>query len=95
MHLLSRKKKPSFDAETLRIIEHLSQLDPEGDDYKAAVSNLKLLREAGSYKQNDSPDGNTVITIVANLVGLLSIMKFEKIDILSAKALGWLIKLKT
>jgi len=95
MKLLSRKKKPTIESEVARIVEHLCELDPGSEEYKLVVSNLKILKEAGAFKTNDQPTGDVIVTVIANLVGLFSIMKYERLDVLSAKALGWLIKLKT
>lgn len=95
MNLLSRKKKPTIETEVSRIVEKLCELDPASDEYKAIVSNLKTLKEAGAFKTNDAPTGDIIVTVIANLVGLFSIMKYERFDVLSAKALGWLLKLKT
>ena len=90
------KKPDSLELENERLKELLMDLDPLDADYeklqKRLAINNRLL--ADSKPNRLDVDGNTVLTVAANLVGILLILQHENLHAVSSKALGFIMKLK-
>lgn len=75
----------------------LLQMDSKTADANEFVIMCDQLEKL--YKMKASERGNrvsadTVVTVAANLVGILTILKFERLDIITSKALNFLPKIK-
>lgn len=92
-----RPKKPdNLDLENERLKELLMDLDPLDKDYevlqKRLAINNRLLADSTTKKLE--VDGNTILTVGANLLGILLILQHENLHAVSSKALGFVLKLK-
>jgi len=69
----------------------LETLDAASEDYTTAVSNLERLNKIKSEdKIKINPD--VVITVVGSIASTLLVLYFEKTDIVTSKAINWIIK---
>ena len=83
----------SLEKETERLLELLSEMQPETEEYAATADQLvKLykLKEVDS-KKVVSPDA--LVTIAGNLFGIAVIIGYERAHIITSKALGFVTKL--
>ena len=92
-----RLKKPSkLQIENDRLKDLLADLDPLDKDYetiqKRIAINDRLIDD--STPNRLSVDGNTILTVTANVVGILLILQHENLHAVSSKALGFIMKLK-
>ena len=92
-----RLKKPSkLQLENDRLKDLLADLDPLDKDYetiqKRIAINDRLIDD--STPNRLSVDGNTILTVTANVVGILLILQHENLHAVSSKALGFIMKLK-
>ena len=90
-------KKPSkLELENDRLKDLLADLDPLDKDYetiqKRIAINDRLIDD--STPNRLSVDGNTILTVTANVVGILLILQHENLHAVSSKALGFIMKLK-
>ena len=90
-------KKPSkLQLENDRLKDLLADLDPLDKDYetiqKRIAINDRLIDD--STPNRLSVDGNTILTVTANVVGILLILQHENLHAVSSKALGFIMKLK-
>lgn len=93
--LFTRKDKRSkLEKEIDAITIYLEQIDPTDDAYKEVSENLERLYKLQSLKEDKKQriDPNTVITVLGSLAGILLILKYEKVDVLTSKAIGFVLK---
>lgn len=86
-----------LDAVIESLVSEMQGYDGHTDEYVTMAVNLKQLCEAkASYPKPErtmSPDG--VAIIAANLVGILMILNYERANIVTSKALSFVIKPKS
>jgi hypothetical protein len=84
-------QKP-IDTEIDRVIAYLSKQSPDSESYVKASDNLKVLYEGRKNEFRISPD--TIVLAVTNLIGIILIVKQEEFNIVTSKAIGFIIKPK-
>jgi hypothetical protein len=62
------------------------------DEYTPMVDNLKKLYEAKSSTYSENIDPKTVMIVVGNLLGIIMILKHEKFNVVTSKALGFVLR---
>lgn len=90
------KKPDRLELENERLKELLLELDPLDKDYETIQKRLAINNRLLSDPQQDRMkiDGNTVLTVIANLVGIGMILKHEEFNAVASKAVGFVLKLK-
>jgi hypothetical protein len=89
---LNFKKKSGLDAVMDSIIEEMLKLEPNSDEYTAMAKNLETISKAKSYEKEKGIKLDTIVFGIVNLLGIVMILKHEKIDIIATKALGFVLK---
>lgn len=92
-----RLKKPSkLQLENDRLKDLLADLDPLDKDYETIQKRIAINdRLIDDSTPNRLPvDGNTILTVTANVVGILLVLHHERLNAVSSKALGFIMKLK-
>ena len=81
-----------LDKEIRRVLSDMSDTDSNTDEYKAMATNLRILMETreGQQPRRVSPD--TVLIVVANLIGILAVLEFEDDHVITRKALSFVLK---
>lgn len=90
MKLFTRKQITLLEEEIKRLHEEIAITDPESEKYETYLSRLTDLY---NLKKNDykvSPD--TVAIVAGNLAGILIIIGYEKVHVISSKALGFVLR---
>lgn len=86
------------EPEIARLRELLSDMDPLDDDYATVLKHVKTLTELEpappkpAEKKTVSPD--VIVSGVVSLAGVLSILHFEKLGVITSKALGFVHKIR-
>lgn len=70
-----------------RTLEILKTIAPHSKEYKQAAENLRVLIET-SNKSKVSAD--TVILAATNILGILLVLNFEQLGVVTSKAFGML-----
>lgn len=78
----------NLNPEIDHILNRLAELDPDTEEYTAAVQNLKTLYEARAKRQAFFIEPETILVVVANLLGILAILKYEEFNVVSSRAFG-------
>lgn len=73
-----------------RILEMMRDIDPRTTGYEKLMNQYKILCEIEAKKPRVSPDAWA--QIIANLAGILLILKHEELNVISSKALNFVIK---
>jgi hypothetical protein len=79
--------------EKQRLLDCLYDESPGSDDYKAILQNLDLLNNVETRTFGISND--TVISSVAHLAGVLLILNFEKLGILTSRASSFIPRIRS
>jgi len=87
-----RQRKNVIDEEVERVVGIMKEVNPDQDSYGVMAGNLVKLSQARSENARRDIDPNVVMTVAANLVGILIILKYEKFDILTSKAISMIVK---
>lgn len=92
MFKLTKDKQNNLQMEINSILERMESMTIESEGYEVALSNLERLYELKSKdgKFNISPD--TMAVVAGNLIGLIMIIKHEELNIITSKALGFVLK---
>ena len=87
-----KDKRTNLEKEIDRVIEQMSSTEPNTDEYKAISENLEKLYKAKAHERirNVSPD--TIAVIAGNLLGIGLILGYEKANVITTKALGFVMK---
>lgn len=92
--MLSRKKDPTpLESVTLKAIEALNDHSPKSDEYGVILDRVETLHAMHSAEQaNASIPAETKATIAANLIGIAMILHFERANVVTSKALGFILR---
>ena len=93
MKLFTKKdKRTNLEKEIDSVIENLEDLNEDSDEYKKSVESLEKLVNIYE-KLNSSKKSNWLSKdMIAYLLGLGLILGFEKANVITTKALGFVVK---
>lgn len=86
------KTDPILD-EINRLTGELQGFPVESDEYFAVVSRINELANARNTVKR-GVDPNVKAQVVANLAGIAAILSFERVGIITSKAMGFVSRLK-
>lgn len=92
----NKNEAPGLDEAIALAFTELKKYTPESAQYAAAVAQIEKLYALKKVPK-DSQQGlsaNTVLPVAGNLLGIGMILFFEKADIITSKALGFVMKSK-
>lgn len=95
MLTIRRTNEPDLlQMEIDRVIKQFTKLEPGSKEYIEKTDQYVRLSEikAKNAKKTISPD--TWAIIVANLLGIVLVLHYERADIVTSKAIGFVAKLK-
>lgn len=96
LKIFKREKKETnkshIEAEIDAVIEEMAVEHADTDKYSTMAENLEKLCRAKSYEKNFILDKNTILTVVGTTLTVALILNFEKADVLTSKALGFVKK---
>ena len=89
---LNLKKKSKLENAIDSILDDMSKFDANSDEYSDMATNLEKLLKAKSYEEQKNISPDTIALVAANLIGIVLILKHEKVDIITSKALGFVLR---
>lgn len=91
------KKKNTDVTELDELIDILQTLlhglEPDSEDYNTLLGQLERLYKLKALGK-ERININTLLTILGNLAGILLILNFERVGVVTSKALGFVLKTK-
>lgn len=92
MRITKCDKRSKLEQEIDSVLDNLSKLEKGSKEYAAIVDNLEKLYKAKGpdTKRCISPD--TIAIVAGNLLGILIILGYEKTDVITSKAMGFILK---
>ena len=85
-------KKSRLDEVIDLILYDMSLLDAYSDEYEKMAINLEKLLKAKSYEQPKRISPDTIAIVIGNLIGIVLVLRYEKIDIITSKAFNLLLR---
>jgi hypothetical protein len=92
---LAPKVNTYVDDEIARIVVVLQDLEPNSDEYGATLDKLTKLQKIRQEEKPDRASTDTLVTVAANLVGIALIIRHENVNVITSKAMSFIIKPKT
>lgn len=86
-----KDRSSSLEKEIEAVIKKMSALEPDSKEYTAIADNLEKLYSAKS-KDNSRISPDTIAIIAGNLLGIVLILGYEKTNIVTSKAMGFVLR---
>lgn len=90
--ILKKDKRTNLDKEIDDVLEEMTYQDKAGTRYAKNIDHLERLYRAKSYIKSRKISPDTKAIILANLLGILAILHFEKVDTVTSKALNFVLR---
>lgn len=88
----SFEEKRTLDQEIDRLLTHMNSLNLNSEEYNQDMDNLKILYELKGIKSHKDISYDTLLTVGANILGILIVLNFERTGIVTSKAFSWLFR---
>lgn len=87
-----KKEKTMLEKEIEVVLLDMKDMYVDSDEYEVALKHLSTLHEINSKekKWNVSPD--TMAVVAGNLLGIMLILKHEELNVITSKAMSFVIK---
>lgn len=87
-----KDKQTKLEKEIDAVIRQMSALSADSEKYTAMAENLERLYKAKSYDSTSRISPDTVAVIAGNLLGIMLILGYEKTNIVTSKAMGFVLR---
>ena len=95
MSPIFQKKPDNLQAEIDRLHEHIKTLEWDSDEFNTAYRQLAALYEIKHARVALTRiDMDTLVAVGGNLLGILTIVNHERLNVVTSKALGLLWKIR-
>lgn len=78
--------------ELIRLLTEVKEMPVDSKEYSEAIKNVHILAQAVAEKAPAEVDMNTVVLAVTNILGILLVLNYEKINVLTSKSFGMIHK---
>ena len=92
MNIITGKKKSQLDLEIESTFDELSELSKDSKEYEKIVKNLELLYKAKSLDRQSGISKDTFLIVGGNLLGIILILTYERTEIITSKAISFILK---
>ncbi|MCX7817542.1 MAG: hypothetical protein N2317_08575 [Syntrophales bacterium] len=90
--ITKRDKRTNLEKEIDSVILTMSSYKPDSDEYEAMAKNLEMLYKAKTHERVRHVSPDTIALVAGNLLGIVLILGYEKANVITSKALGFVIK---
>jgi type I restriction-modification system DNA methylase subunit len=94
MNYQKKDRRSNLDKEIDSILKKMEETDKLSDEYKKLLAHLDVLYQARgkNYEPRKRISPDTMLLVAANLLGIILILNFEKLDSVTSKAIGFIVK---
>jgi hypothetical protein len=92
MNIFKKDKRTNLEKEIDSVIFEMSTLNPADDKYAIMADNLEKLLKMKSCDKKATISPDTIAIIAGNLLGIILILGYEKANVITSKALGFVLK---
>jgi hypothetical protein len=83
-----------LEDEYVRTLAVLSSHQTDSQEYAKLLSNVERIHEMMDIKNPSPVSRETLLTVGANILGILLIIKHEDVNVITSKALGFVIRVR-
>lgn len=87
-----KDKRTLLEKEIDNILKTMLTMDAGSEEYTVMAENLERLYKLKAVDSTNKVSADTMALIAGNLLGLVLIMSFEKTNIITTKALGFVLR---
>ena len=87
-----KDKRTYLEKEIDNILKTMLTMDAASEDYTVMAQNLERLYKLKAVDSTKKVSPDTMALVAANLLGLVLIMSFEKTNVITTKALGFVLR---
>jgi hypothetical protein len=92
MKKTKRDKRTNLEKVIDSALEGMSQLEPNSKEYTAIANNIEKLYKVKLEERSQRISPDTIAVVAGNLLGIALILGYEKANVITSKALGFIIK---
>lgn len=92
MKLTNRDKRTPLEKEIDTVLDTMGNISPDSKEYEAMAKNLKVLYEAKALEKSKRVSPDTIAVVAGNLLGIGLILVYEKANIITTKAIGFVLR---
>lgn len=81
-----------LESELERMIRRLNSEVPLSEEYAKTLTLVERLEEMMEKEKPSSVSKDTLVTVAANLAGIFMIIRHEHVNVITSKALGFVIR---
>ena len=85
-----QKKESELDEPITWALQHLRGMDPGSEEYTKALGQVEKLVKLRCEDRGEQLSLDTLVSVVGNLLGILTIVAYEQKHVMVSKALGFL-----
>ena len=78
--------------ELVRLLTEVKEMPVDSPEYSAAIKNVHVLCQAVAEKAPEQVDTNTIVMAVTNIMGILLVLNYEKLNVVTSKTFGMIYK---
>ena len=86
------KPEVTIDVEIARALASMNEMPVDSKEYTIAVENLNRLIEARNSKTRFKVSGDMILSAATNILGILLVLNYERLDVVSSKAIGFVLR---
>ena len=90
--ITKKDKRTNLEKEIDSLLEAMYDVDASSDEYTKMSENLERLYRAKACERNREISPDTIALIAGNLLGIVLILGYEKANVITSKALGFVVK---
>lgn len=89
----SKSSRPSrLEIEISQLVNALRDHRPESEEYGVILERISKLEKIQKEREPESISPDAWLAVTANLVGIVLIIKHEQFNVITSKALGFVIR---
>ena len=92
--MFAPKKNTYVDDEIARLVLVLQDQEPATEEYGISLERLGKLQKIRQEEKPDRVSSDTIALITANLAGILLVIRHENLNVVTSKALSFILKAK-
>lgn len=98
MKFAKKDKRTMLEKEIDRLLMKMSNLEPSSKEYQELERSVERLIETNAkqfsakYKPKETLNKNTVLSLAGNFASIWFIVNYERLHVITSKALGWVSK---
>lgn len=90
---LHHAEPSALETEIARVLKQMSTTSPNSEEYAAMADQLtKLHKLKESESSHKRVSGDTLLTVAGNLLGIVAVINYERIHVITTKATGFVMK---